>query len=392
MEDTPGSRIKKCVILPPMTTIRPLNIPWLALAFLLALGGLVYLLGPILTPFLAGALLAYIFDPLVKRLETRGLSRTAGTVIVIVLAGLALFALLLVALPLFQGQFAQLAQRVPAALDMLQTRFLPWLQQTLGITIDFNLAALQTWLTEKATQNGASWLPKLQTGALAIVGVLANLLLIPVVMFYLLKDWDVMVARVAALAPRPWMDAVTRVARAMDAVVGEFLRGQLSVMAALSLYYAIALWAVGLDYALPIGLLTGVLSFVPFLGFGLGVVLALLVALLQFSDWTGVAWVAGIYLAGQVLESYVITPRLVGERVGLHPVAVIFALAAFGQLFGFVGVLLAVPLAAVLLVALRELRGAYEASAFYRGGYNAGSFDSASTAMSAPLLESHIAS
>ena len=153
----------------------------------------------------------------------------------------------------------------------------------------------------------------------------------------------------------------------------------------------------GLDYALPIGILTGVLSFVPFLGFGLGMILALLVALLQFSDWTGVAWVAGIYLAGQALESYVVTPRLVGERVGLHPVAVIFALAAFGQLFGFVGVLLAVPLAAVLLVALRELRGVYEASAFYRGSYNAGSPDSASSAMSAPLLgqpllESRIAS
>ena len=375
----------------------PGNIPWLAFAVLLATGGLVYLLGPILTPFLAGALLAYIFDPLVDRLETRGLSRTTGTAIVIVVAGLALFALLLVALPLFQGQFVELSQRVPAALDMLRTRFLPWLQHTLGISVDFNLAALQTWLTEKATQNGAAWLPKLQTGALAIVGVLANLLLIPVVMFYLLKDWDVMVARVAELAPRPWLGAVTRVARAMDAVVGEFLRGQLSVMAALSLYYAAALWAAGLEYALPIGILTGVLSFVPFLGFGLGMILALLVALLQFADWTGVAWVAGIYLIGQVLESYVITPRLVGERVGLHPVAVIFALAAFGQLFGFVGVLLAVPLAAVLLVALRELRGVYEASAFYRGGYNAGSSDSASSAMSAPLLgqpllESHIAS
>jgi len=371
--------------------------PWLALIALLVMGGLVYVLGPILTPFLAGALLAYTFDPLVDRLQARGVSRTSGTVGVIVLAGLVLFALLLIALPLFQGQFAELSQRVPAALDLLQTRFLPWLQHTFGITIAPNLDALKTWLTEKATQNGADWLPTLQTGALAIVGVLANLLLIPVVMFYLLKDWDVMVARVAALMPRPWMGAATRVARAMDAVVGEFLRGQIAVMVALSAYYALALWAAGLDYALPIGILTGVLSFVPFLGFGLGMILALLVALLQFADWSGVAWVAGIYLAGQILESYVITPRLVGERVGLHPVAIIFALAAFGQLFGFVGVLLAVPLAAVLLVALRELRGVYEASAFYRGGYNAGSLDPALPAMSVPLLgqpllESHIAS
>ncbi len=380
-----------------MSPPRPLNLPWLALASLLACGWLVYLLGPILTPFLAGALLAYIFDPLVDRLQTRGLSRTSGTGVVIVLAGLTVFALLLVALPLFQGQIVELTQRVPAALDLLHTRFLPWLSQTFGIAIDFDLGALKTWLTEKATQNGAAWLPTLQTGALAVVGLLANLLLVPVVMFYLLRDWDDMVERVAALTPRAWLGRVSRVARAMDAVVGEFLRGQLSVMATLSLYYSVALWAAGLDYALPIGLLTGVLSFVPFLGFGLGMVLALLVALLQFADWAGVAWVAGVYLAGQVLESYVITPRLVGERVGLHPVAVIFALAAFGQLFGFVGVLLAVPLAAVLLVALRELRTDYEASAFYRGGYNAGSPESALPAMTAPLLgqpllESRIAS
>lgn len=366
--------------------------PWLALAVLLVAGGLVYLLGPILTPFLAGALLAYIFDPLVDRLETRGLSRTAGTVVVIVLAGLGVSALLLVAAPLFQGQFAELSQRAPAALDLVRTRFLPWLQQTFGIGIDFNPAALKAWLTEKATENGTAWLPSLQTGALAIVGVLVNLLLVPVVMFYLLRDWDVMVARIATLAPRHWLGTVSRIAGDMDAVVGEFLRGQLAVMATLSLYYALALWAAGLDYALPIGILTGVLSFVPFLGFGLGVILALLVALLQFTDWTGVAWVAGIYLAGQALESYVITPRLVGERVGLHPVAVIFALAAFGQLFGFVGVLLAVPLAAILLVALRELRSVYEASDFYAGRYNAGSPDSASSAMSTPLFESRIAS
>jgi phosphoribosylaminoimidazole-succinocarboxamide synthase len=379
-----------------MTTPRPFHLPWLALAVLLVTGGLVYLLGPILTPFLAGALLAYIFDPLVDRLEAHGWSRVSGTVAVIVLAGLAVLGLILIALPLFQGQIAELSQRLPAFLDLLQTRFLPWLQQTFGITIDFNLSALKTWLTEQAAENSANWLPTLQTGALAVLGVAVNLLLIPVVMFYLLKDWDVMVARVAALVPRDWMERVTRVARAMDAVVGEFMRGQLAVMTILALYHGIALWVLGLDYALPIGILTGLLSFVPFLGIGLGLTLALLVALLQFADWSGVAWVAGIFLVGQLIEGYVITPRIVGERVGLHPVAVIFALAAFGQLFGFVGVLLAVPLAAILLVALRELRTVYETSALYRGGYNAASVHSAAPAMppllGQPLLESRIAS
>ena len=384
-----------------MQTIRrpafPGNTLWIALAALLVAGGLIYLLSPILTPFLAGALLAYMFDPLVDRLEKLGLSRASGTVAVIVLAGLTVFGLILIALPLFQGQFAELSQRLPAFLDLLQTRFLPWLQQTFGIRIAPNLDALKSWMTEQATENGANWLPSLQTGALAVLGVLVNVLLIPVVMFYLLKDWDAIVARAAALVPRPWMATATRVARSMDAVVGEFLRGQLAVMAILALYHAVALWAMGLDYALPIGVLTGLLSFVPFLGIGLGLALALLVAVLQFGDWNGVAWVAGIFMVGQLLEGYVITPRIVGERVGLHPVAVIFALAAFGQLFGFVGVLLAVPLAAVLLVALRELRGVYEQSGLYRGSYNAASFPPADPAMSAPslsqpLLESRIAS
>ena len=380
-----------------MTTPRPFKLPWLALAILLVAGGLISLLGPILTPFLAGALLAYIFDPLVDRLEAHGWSRVTGTVAVIVLAGLVVFGLILIALPLFQGQFAELSQRLPAFLDLLQTRFLPWLEATLGITIDPNFAALKAWLTEQATENSSRWLPSLQTGALAVLGVVVNLLLIPVVMFYLLKDWDVIVARIAALVPRPWMTTATRVARSMDAVVGEFLRGQLAVMTLLALYHAIALWVLGLDYALPIGILTGLLSFVPFLGIGLGVTLALLVALLQFGDWSGVAWVAGIFMVGQLIEGYVITPRIVGDRVGLHPVAVIFALAAFGQLFGFVGVLLAVPLAAVLLVALRELRGVYETSTLYRGSYNAATFPSPDSAMSEPrpgqpLFESRIAS
>ena len=280
-----------------------LRLPWYILVFLLATGWLVYALGPILTPFLAGALLAYIFDPLVDRLTTRGLPRGLATIAVIFFAGLIVLGLLLIALPLFQGQFAQMSARLPAALDMLHTRLLPWIEQVLGIRIDPNLDVLKTWIAEKAAAEGTEWLPSLKTGALAIVGVLANLLLIPVVMFYLLKDWDVMMQRIGNLAPRPWQPVVLRVARSMDAVIGEFMRGQMAVILSLSLYYSVGLWAVGLDYALPIGIITGVLSFVPFLGFGLGLILALLVALLQFPDWTGIAWVSGVYLFGQLLRA-----------------------------------------------------------------------------------------
>jgi phosphoribosylaminoimidazole-succinocarboxamide synthase len=369
-----------------------LNLPWLALALLVGFGLLIDWLSPILTPFLAGALLAYMFDPLADRFERWGLGRGAATALVIAVVGLALFGLLLIILPIFQGQYSELSARLPGTLDLLRVRFLPWLSHTTGIDIHIDLAAIKTWLTDKATHNGYDWLPTIKTGALALVGVLANLLLIPVVMFYLLKDWDVLVARAARFAPRPWLPAVTRIARAMDGVVGEFMRGQLSVMVALALYYSVTLWLVGIDYALPIGLITGVLSFVPFLGFALGVVLALLVTLLQFGDMQHLLWVGGVYLLGQVLESYVFTPRLVGERVGLHPVAVIFALAAFGQLFGFVGVLLAVPLSAVLLVGLREVRAVYEQSALYRGSYNPATANDPTTPMSAPMLESRITS
>ena len=368
------------------------NLPWFALVLLLLTGWLIYSLAPILTPFLAGAMLAYIFNPLAMRFEQYGLSRMMATLAVISLVGLALLGLVLIAMPLFQGQFSELATRLPGTLDVARTRFLPWLEQNLGLQINLDLEAIKLWLTEKVTQNGADWLPTLKTGALAVLGILANLLLIPVVMFYLLKDWDVMIARIATLVPRPLIPTVTRVAGNMDQVVGEFLRGQFAVMATLSVFYGVALWAVGLHYALQIGLITGVLSFVPFLGFALGMVLALMVALLQFGDWQNLLWVFGVYMLGQVLETYVVTPRLVGERVGLHPVAVLFVLAAFGQLFGFVGVLLAVPLAAVMLVGLRELRTVYEHSHWYSRRYHARPIQSSHAAMPAPMLESRITS
>ncbi len=374
------------------TTLPTHNLPWFALVLLLLTGWLVYSLAPILTPFLAGALLAYMFNPLAKRFERYGLPRGLATLAVITLVGLALLGLVLIAMPLFQGQFSELATRLPGTLDGARTRLLPWVEQNLGLRINLDLNVIKAWLAEKAKQNGADWLPTLKTGAVALVGILANLVLIPVVMFYLLKDWDLMIARIATLVPRPWLPNVTRVARNMDQVVGEFLRGQFAVMATLAVFYGVALWAVGLHYALQIGLITGVLSFVPFLGFALGVILALLVALLQFGDWQNILWVSGVYLVGQVLETYVVTPRLVGERVGLHPVAVLFVLAAFGQLFGFVGVLLAVPLAAVLLVGLRELRAVYEHSQLYTRRTNNRPDPTSHTAMTVPMLESRITS
>jgi predicted PurR-regulated permease PerM len=190
--------------------------------------------------------------------------------------------------------------------------------------------------------------------------------LIPVVMFYLLRDWNVIIARIDELVPRRWVTLVRRLAHEVDKVLAEFLHGQVLVMVSLAAYYVIALSLVGLQFALPIGILIGILIFIPYVGFGLGFVLGMLAALLQWSGWPHFIAVLTVYGVGQLLENYVLIPSLVGKRIGLHPLAVIFALLAFGKLFGFAGVLLALPIAAALLVGLRHLRASYVESPMYR--------------------------
>jgi predicted PurR-regulated permease PerM len=184
-------------------------------------------------------------------------------------------------------------------------------------------------------------------------------------MFYLLRDWKMILERLDDLLPRGWHAKVRTIASEIDAVLAEFLRGQALVMIVLATYYAIALWAVGLDRAFSIGILTGLLVFIPYVGFGLGLVLGVLAALLQWSGWPGFIAVLAVYGVGQLLENYVLLPWLIGDRIGLHPLAVIFALLAFGQLFGLAGVLLALPVSAALLVGLRHVRSAYVVSAIY---------------------------
>jgi predicted PurR-regulated permease PerM len=209
-------------------------------------------------------------------------------------------------------------------------------------------------------------LPWLSDSGSAILGVLANLLLIPVAMFYLLRDWAALVAKVDELIPRHSYAKVREIATEVDAVLAEFLRGQLAVMVLMSVFYVIVLWLVGLEFAIPIGVVAGMLVFVPYLGMLVGLLLATLAAAMQFTTLSDVVWVWAVFALGQLLEGMVVTPRLVGERVGLHPLAVIFALMAFGQLMGFFGILLALPLSAILLVALRHAKAWYLTSSMYR--------------------------
>lgn len=330
---------------------------------------LVHLLGDILTPFLIGAILAYIGNPAVSWGETHRVPRTVGTLVVLLITILAVFVLILVLTPLVHSEFAQLLQRLPDLAVLLQTKFAPWLQQQFGIELQLDMASIKEMISQNLPDAQAltpKVLSSVKAGGTLILAIVINLALIPVVMFYLLRDWNLILLRFEELTPRRWLAKLRTVAAEVDDVLAEFLRGQASVMVVLAIYYAVALWIAGLQFAVPIGILTGLLVFVPYVGFGLGLVLGVLAALLQWHGLPGFVAVLAVYGIGQLLEGYVLVPWLVGDRIGLHPVAVIFALLAFGQVFGFAGVLLALPASAVLLVALRHLRKAYNDSALYR--------------------------
>jgi len=239
----------------------------------------------------------------------------------------------------------------------------------MGINVKLDGAGLRELLSQQmAGVSDSTWsslLASARVGGSALLGWLATLILIPVVLFYLLLDWHRLLERIAGAVPRRWLAGTVSMAQEVNVLLAQYLRGQMLVMLVLSVYYSSALAIAGFEVALPVGILTGLLVFIPYLGFGLGLALALIAAVLQFSDWSGVISVAFIYGVGQVIEGFFLTPRLVGERIGLNPLAVIFALLAFGQLFGFVGVLLALPASAILMVAFRHLRHHYLRSSFY---------------------------
>ena len=340
---------------------------WLAFLFLLVT------LGPILTPFLAAAILAYALNPGVDRIDRMrirrlGMPRALAVLIVVVLFFMALTALVLIVLPVLQKEIPLLQAQIPQFLNKLNDMLAPRLQE-LGIKVQLDGSGIRQMLAKQmATSSEEIWsavLASARIGGTAVLGWLATLVLIPVLLFYLLLDWHAMLRRIAGAVPRRWLGHTMGMAREVDTLLAQYLRGQLLVMLVLAVYYSIGLMIAGFDVALPVGIITGLLVFIPYLGFGLGLALALIAAVLQFTDWSGIIAVAIIYGAGQVLESFVLTPRLVGERIGLNPLAVIFALLAFGQLFGFVGVLLALPASAILMVAFKHLRRHYLDSSFY---------------------------
>jgi predicted PurR-regulated permease PerM len=341
---------------------------WIAAG--LAVLVLLFALSPILTPFLLAGVLAYICNPVADRITSWGLPRMLAVVLVM-LALAALFAgLILIILPLLYEEAAVLASRAPEALALANSKLAPWLRDHFGLRLRFDSASLQklaagNWDTVQVILERLY--SSLKIGGVALVGLAVNLLLAPVVMFYLLLDWHGMMARMGGIIPRPWHAKLISVMNDIDAVLSQYLRGQILVMALLAAYYCLALWLADIPSALSIGVVTGLLVFIPYLGFATGLILALLVATLQFAGWEPIIVVLVVYGIGQFLESFLLTPFLVGERIGLHPLVVIFALMAFGQIFGFFGVLAALPASAALLVGLREVRVLYLASRFYRG-------------------------
>ena len=343
---------------------------WLLIAVLAGLA--LWLLGPVITPFAVASVLAYALTPLVDRIDALGngrVPRVVAVVLVELLFILALAGLVLMTVPILAKELPLIREQFPVLLDTLDRTLRPWLAEY-GIRVSLDVASLKAqvlkYLNANYEETFYSLLPSLKLGGGVALTVVFNAVLIPVALFYLLMDWDRFVAKLLELVPprtRPQVDSFTHEA---DLVLGQYLRGQLLVMLLMAVFYSTGLALFGLDLALPIGFFTGLAMFIPYVGFGIGLGLATLAGLLQFMSVKALVMVAVVYGIGQVIEGFFVTPRLVGKRIGLHPLAVIFALLAFGQLFGFVGVLVALPASAVLLVAMRRLRVGYMASKLYQ--------------------------
>ena len=338
----------------------------------------VYLLRSVLLPFVAGMAVAYLLDPVCDRLETWKLSRTWATSIVTVFFGLICILVLLLVIPAVVSQIATLIERAPdylaavqrelsAMVEMLRDRLDPGTQQKLKSVIGGSADKIFAWTTDV--------LGGIISGGVAFFNFVALLVITPVVAFYLLRDWDRMVAKADDWLPRKHQETVRRLAREVDETLAGFLRGQGMVCLSLAAFYAIGLTLAGLDFGLVVGLIAGFLSFIPYVGSMVGLVLSVGLALAQFDNLLSVGIVAIVFFVGQALEGNVLTPKLVGEKVGLHPVWVMFALLAGGALFGFVGVLLAVPVAAIVGVGVRFALSQYRMSPYYTG-HHAGQDDS----------------
>ncbi len=361
-----------------MDTIDPLTeiarflrrLQWAAVG--LAIGWLLWLLAPVLSPFVLGALLGWLGDPLVDRLQRAGRSRNTAVLLVFTAMILLVVLVLVLLVPMIQAQISTLIESVPGYQYWIIHTAMPWVEARTGMEItgwlDLNhLIELVRSNWESAGGFASNLLGYMSRSGFAIIAMAANIALLPVVTFFALRDWDLLVSRVALLIPRDHLDTVTVLVQKSSDVLSGFLRGQFLVMLALGVIYAVGLWAVGLDLGILIGIIGGILTFVPYVGPATVLVLGCIAAVVQYGDWQHLVAVLAVFGVGQLVESYWLTPKLVGDRIGLHPVAVIFAVLAGGQLFGFLGMLIALPCAAVANVLLRYAAERYTHSRLYAG-------------------------
>lgn len=318
-------------------------------------GWLFYLLAPVLTPFIAAALLAYVGDPLADRLQRLKLPRTVAVIVVFLLTFLLLGLLVLLIGPLVRTQVGALLDALPEIVRQFEQVWLPNIAELLDLEVgeDIGIGAFVARYGDMAGSWGTKVLVSVTQSGSAVAAAVLSLFLVPILTFYLLRDWDSIVAHFGALIPREQRATVVGLAKETDEVLGAFLRGQVLVMLALAIIYSVGLGLVGLKFAIAIGVVSGLVSFVPYLGFVFGITLASLTVVLEPEPLWQLIGVVATFSIAQGLEGSLLTPKLVGDRIGLHPVLIIFAVAAGGQLFGFFGILLALPAAAVLSVLVR---------------------------------------
>jgi predicted PurR-regulated permease PerM len=329
---------------------------------------LLWLLAPVLPPFVLGLGIAYLLDPPVSRLESKGMPRWAAAGLILGSFFLVVIVLLILLVPLLQAQLAELAARLPGYVQTLQDRVMPFIER-LRDQLPADMIAKLKDAAGSQTGQAVDWaglvLVKLWSGANAILDIIYLSIFTPIIAFYILLDWRRLVRNVDDLLPRREAPVIRQQARAIDRIIAGFLRGQATVCLLLGAFYAVGLTAVRLDFGLLIGLGTGILSFIPFVGMIVGFIIGVAVAYLQFDSLANVGMVIGVFVLGQIIEGNFLTPKLVGDKIGLHAVWVMFALFAGGTLFGFVGVLLAVPIAAVIGVLVRFALERYRASPYY---------------------------
>lgn len=347
-----------------------IDVRWKWLILIAVVVFVLYMLGSSLTPFIVAALFAYLFNPLVERFERWGMSRTLAVSLLFVLLTLAFAGILIGLIPLIERQISNFIGQLPTWIDWFRANATPWFHDRFGLDVEIpDLRQITDTLQQYWKEAGGvatTIVAKVSKSGLAIVGWMLNLVIIPVAAFYLMRDWDLLVARVHALIPRSVEPTVSQLARESDKTLSSFLRGQLSVMIILGLIYGVGLWMVGISVGPLIGMIAGLISFVPYMGAIVGLAMGVIAAVVQYQDFFHVALVVVVFVIGQSLEGYFLVPKLVGESIGLHPVAVMFAILAGGELFGFVGVLVALPVAAVVMVVLRYLYGRYTESELYR--------------------------